>query len=175
MFLVVGCGGSGSSDTGEETHGDLSRPSGHQVVRKTGLTRAVRRRLKAIVMRDANVRRITAGRQVELAGVIPWSDDEGQRLLGGEIDIDVRPPLRLTNERLPGLIFPNHKAPPGTPTLHRNVLISASNVSKLRTLVSLDHERAVEIDPEGEGVRVTKRKLIGPAPKDPAYRSEPGY
>jgi hypothetical protein len=127
-------------------------------------------------LRNSYVRGIVEGSHPGVVDdVVPWVSEGGRKLIGGRVEIRLSPPVRLVNERLPGMIFPNQKAPPGMPTLHRFARISATNVSQLEVSVELDSGRAASIESAGDDVNVTKIELIGPPPKNPAYAPEPGY
>ena len=88
------------------------------------------------------------------------------------MQIVLRPPARLIDERLPVIIYPNDEAPSGTPILHRSARFSATRVTELNATVELDSERTVLVEPAGEDIKVTKIELVGP-PLNPAYRPEP--
>ncbi len=139
------------------------------------LSRADARKLKAFALRNRYVRGVVAGSHPSVVDVVPWLSEGGRELIGGRVEIRLGSPVRLVDERLPGTISPNRKAPPGTPTLHRFARFSATNVTELDVSVELDGGRAVQIEPAGDGAKVTKIELIGPPPKNPAYAPEPGY
>lgn len=171
-LLATGCGDSAADST--ELTTCISPPSSgfHPAA---PLDPAKTRRLKAIVRRDRNVRRITAGRHLSIPEVIPWTSAGATRFIGAWIEIYLRPPTRLTDERLPTTISPNERAPLGTPILCGHALVSASNVNRLSAQVDLAQERVVSLLPEGSQAQITKEELIGSPPDDPAYQPEPGY
>jgi hypothetical protein len=139
------------------------------------MSKADARELKAFALRSRYVRDIVEGSRPSVVNVVPRVSEGGRELIGGSVRIRVVPPVSLHDERLPAVIFPNHKAPSGTSALHRFARISATNVTELAVSVDLDGGRVVQVEPSGDGVQVTKIELIGPPPKSPAYAPEPGY
>ena len=178
--LLVGCGG---GDPTEASTAAQPPPAAQPKLGKVApgstpsrsLSKADARKLKAFALRNRYVRDIVAGSHPSVVDVIPWLSEGGRELIGGGVEIRLSSPVRLVNERLPGMIFPNQKAPLGTPTLHRFARFSATNVTELDVSVELDSGRAVQIEPAGDRAKVTKIELIGPPPKNPAYAPEPGY
>lgn len=122
------------------------------------------------------VKEVSAGSRVRIANkVVPTVAEGSRKLIGGSVLLFLSPAVEFENQKLPATIYPNHKAPPGTPPLYRYVRMSASNVGELEVEVKLENGRPVRIEPAGEGYKVTKVELIGPAPSNPAYAPEPGY
>jgi hypothetical protein len=178
--LLAGCGGGDPTDTSTAARPPQpAQPKLGKVAPGTvpsqSLSKADTRKLKAFALSDRYVRDIVAGSHPSVVDVVPWLSEGGQELIGGSVEIRLSSPVRLANERLPGMIFPNQKAPPGTPTLYRFARFSATNVTELDVSVELAGGRAVQIEPAGDGSKVTKIELIGPPPKNPAYAPEPGY
>jgi hypothetical protein len=139
------------------------------------LTRADVRKIGGAARRSRYTREVAAGGRVRVGKVIPSISAGGRTLLGGVAYVYLSPPVTFDDQILPGTISPDHKAPPGTPTLYRYGRVSASNVSELEEEIRMPSGRAVRIEPAGDGYRVTKEELIGPAPTNPAYAPEPGY
>lgn len=146
------------SDNGGDSK---SPPSPRSAVQ---LNPAVQSELEAAVRNDSTIRSLTAGRHIGKLAVVPWTSQGGGRMLGASVILKVRPPFDLKARKLPALVTPGPSAPPGTPALHRQGLYSAKNVSSLRTLVSADSDRVVEIVPAGSQVKVTQAHIIGPRP-----------
>lgn len=178
--LLAGCGGGGSgTSAGTVASG---APEGPSISRAPApapkpprLTAADARRVEASIRRDRFVREVAAGCRIRVGKVIPWLTEGGRVLLGGAARVYLNPAVDLEDQKLPVDIYPNHKAPPGTPTLNRFVRMSATGVGELEVSARLANGRVVRIEPSGAGYRVTKAELIGPAPTDPAYAPEPGY
>jgi hypothetical protein len=177
--LLVGCGGGSAGTAAGLTSSGV--PEGPTISRAGGpshgspsMTAADARKIKAAVRRDPFVREVAAGSRIHLSKVIPWVSEGDTELLGGATIVHLDPAVDLERQKLPAEIYPNHKAPPGTPTLHRFIRMSATNVSELEVSARLATGRVVRIEPSGTGYRVTKAELIGPAPTGPAYAPEPG-
>lgn len=178
--LSVGCGGDDPTDPSSVAQpAPPAQPTLKKVapgsIPSRSLSKADTRKLKAFALADRYVRGIAAGSHPRVVNVVPWLSEGGRELIGGRVEILLSSPVRLVDERLPGTISPNQKAPPGTPTLHRFARFSATNVTELDVSVELASGRAVQIEPTGDGAEVTKIELIGPSPKNPAYAPEPGY
>jgi hypothetical protein len=179
-LLLAGCGGSAAVDsTAGSGSATQVTPTFHPVGDRANgnLGKAKARRVESLALHNHFVERIAGDRQITVAGpVARWVTEGGRHLIGGVVKIPISPPARFTNLRLPATISPNHKAPPGTPTLYRYARMSATNVGELEVAVDLSEGRPVRIEPSGDGYRITKLELIGPSPKNPAaYAPEPGY
>lgn len=148
-------------------------PGGH-VHESAELTPADAEALEATATSDRYVRHILAGRRSEVAQVIPWTSEGGREVLGAEIRIAFSPTTTLEDERVPVLLTPGPKAPPGTPNLERYALYSARHVSELRTIVDLDPQRVVEIVPAGRKVEITRIRVPNPPANSAAYGGDPG-
>lgn len=146
------------SDTGDDSK---SPPPPRSPVQ---LKSAERSELEAAVRTDSTIRALTAGHHIGQLTVVPWTSQGGERILGASVSLEVRPPFDLKARKLPALVTPGPSAPPGTPALHRQGLYSATSVSALRTLVSAESDRVVEIVPAGSQVNVTQAHIIGPRP-----------
>ena len=139
------------------------------------MTPAQAQRIRSAALSNGFVRQIASGSKIRASRqVVPSVTIGGRRLIGGSVQIYLDPPVSVVDQRLPAVIYPNEKAPPGTPTLHRHVLLSGSNIGQLEVAISLKGGNAERIEPSGSGSKVTKFELIGPRPKDPAYAPEPG-
>jgi hypothetical protein len=180
VVFLAGCGSDDSADT-SPAKGTLPAPPRLGKAIPPGsppsswLTKADARELKTAALHNRFVRGIAEGSHPRAVDVVPWTSEGGQELIGGRVEVRLSQPVRLVNERLPATISPNRKAPPGTPTLYRFARFSATNVTELDVSVELDSGRAVQIEPSGDGAKVTKIELIGAPPKNPAYAPEPGY
>jgi hypothetical protein len=139
------------------------------------MTQADSRKIKKSVLRNGVVRRLSAGSRTHASKVIPWVSEGGRELLGGVIHIHLSPAVDFDDQKLPAMISPNQKAPPGTPTLYRLVRMSATNVSELEVQVRLANQRVVRIEPSGTGYQVTEVRIDRPPPAGSAYAPEPGY
>ena len=144
------------SDTGDDSKSPPRSP--------VQLKSAERSELEAVVRTDSTIRALTAGHHIGQLTVVPWTSQRGARILGASVSLEVRPPFDLKARKLPALVTPGPSAPPGTPALHRQGLYSATSVSALRTLVSAESDRVVEIVPAGSQVKVTQAHIIGPQP-----------
>jgi hypothetical protein len=178
-IALAGCGAGDSADTSTS---EATVPASPEVGKASPgsdasvrLTKAETRRLAAIALRDPYLQAIAGNDDAKVIKVAPWGSPEESNLIGGLVHVRLGGPVRLEDERLPATISPNHRAPSGTPILHRYARVSASNVTELEMLVELGKGRVVQIEPGGEAVKVTKIELIGPAPENPAYAPEPGY
>jgi len=141
-------------------------------VRPPFLTAAQIRKLKSLALRDPGVRRIVARHHAHVERVVPWLSEAEPHVRGGNVQIAMRPPARLIDERLPATIYPNDEAPFGTPILHRRARFWATRVTELDATVELGSERIVQVEPAGDEVEVRRIELVGPPP-GPAYRAEP--
>jgi hypothetical protein len=139
------------------------------------LTAADARKVKASIRRNRFIREVAGRSRIRVGKVIPAVSEGGSQLLGGAAQVYLSPAVDLEDQKLPAEIYPNHKAPPGTPTLHRLIRMWATDVSQLEVSVRLTNGRAVRIEPSGAGYKVTKMELIGPPPAGAAYTPEPGY
>ena len=141
------------------------------------MTPAKARRIRSAALHNGFVRQVASGSEIRVSQQVVPSVTGGRRsrLVGGIVQIYLTPPVSVVNQRLPGTIHPNQKAPPGTPTLHRYALLSGTNIGQLEVAIGLKSGRADRIEPSGGGYEVTKFELIGPPPKNPAYAPEPGY
>jgi hypothetical protein len=180
VFVFAGCGGSAAvGSTASSDSATQPTPTFHPIADRAskdlGNTQA--RRVEALALHSPFVKRIADDRKIAVSGsVVPWVTEGDRRLIGGVVNIPISPPANFTDLRLPATISPNHKAPPGTPTLYRYARMSASNVGELEVAVDLSKGRPVRIEPSGDGYRVTKLELIGAPPKNSsAYAPEPGY
>ena len=139
------------------------------------MTPAKARRIRSAAANNGFVGQIASGSEIRVSQqVVPTLTIGGRRLIGGSVQVYLTPPVSLVDQRLPAVVYPNEKAPAGTPTLHRHVLLSGSNISQLEVSISLERGSAERIEPSGSGFEVTKFELIGPPPKNPAYAPEPG-
>ncbi len=177
-ILLAGCGGGGGETAAVVRRPVASGGSAGQtttdVSHRPALTAADVRMVKSAALHNGFTREIAAGGRAQVRLVFPSLSSGGRTLLGGVAQVRISPPASFTDLKLPATIAPNEKAPAGTPTLHRYVRISASQVSELDVEIALPSGRAVRIEPSGEGYRVTKAELIGPPPRNPAYAPEPG-
>ncbi len=141
------------------------------------LNRAQELKLKEAALRSPVVRGLTKGHKTSVIDVVPWINEAtGQspdRLLGGDVKIDVSPAIELKNEVVPVYIIPGRSAPPRTPALNRYARYSATHVSQLRTLVNLETAKVMEVAFSGDRLKIMELKLLGPDP-GPAYRGDPG-
>jgi hypothetical protein len=178
--LLVGCGGAGSGTAAGTVAASVPEQptitggsaSGSKLPR---LTAADLRRIRTSIRRDRFVREVAGGSRVLVGKVIPSVSEGGRQLLGGAAQVHLSPAVEIEDQKLPVEIYPNQKAPPGTPTLHRFIRMSATGVGELEVAARLANGRVTRIEPSGTGYKVTKAELIGPAPTDPAYAPEPGY
>ena len=180
-ILLAGCG-SGSDNTAgsrpvasEPLKQPSFRSSDASVRDVHSMTQADSLKNKKAALHNGAVSRLSADSRIRASTVIPWVSEGGGELLGGVIHIHLSPVVDFDDQKLPATISPNQKAPPGTPTLHRFVRMSATNVSELEVQVELANQRVVRIEPSGTGYQVTKVELIGPPPANSAYAPEPGY
>ncbi len=141
------------------------------------MTPAKARRIKSAALNNIYVRQVSSGSEIRVSHqVVPIvTGGRHSRLIGGVVQIYLTPPVDVVDQRLPAIIYPNEKAPPGTPALFRYALLSGTNIGQLEVAIRLKHGNADRIEPSGEGFEVTKFELIGPPPKNPAYAPEPGY
>ena len=141
------------------------------------LTRIQEVDLKTTALRSPTIRRLTERRRAYVTAVVPWVNEgtaqAAESLVGGDVKIDLRPPIRLNNEVLPVYITPAPNAPPHTPSLSRHVIYSAEHVAQLRALVDIHRSKVMEVAPSGRRLKVTRLKLLGPTP-GLAYRERPG-
>ena len=159
-----------SCGSGDSTPG----PGGHRVVRRYPegeLTRSDRRAIRTVILRAPDVRDIAGASRIEVERVIPWTSGWNQGLIGAVVEIALTPPVSFENKRLPGVVSPNRHAPPGTPFLRREWVVSAHDVGKLEVSVELRTKRVVSVAPY-EGI--TKARLLGPEPPADDYGPEPG-
>lgn len=127
--------------------------------------------LKATALKDPTVQGIAGEGDLSIASIFPWTDEGGTELVGAVVELAFTPPARLVDERLPVLFTPGPNAPAGTPDLHRTVVLSASNVSGLETLIELDGRRVVQVVPARQAAKVASARLLGP-PVGDAYEGE---
>jgi hypothetical protein len=169
--LLAGCGEANQSGASGSL-ASLDRP-----IRSTTMTPAKAQRIRSAALNNGFVRQVASGSEIRVSQQIVPSVRGGRRsrLVGGAVQIYLTPPVSVVNQRLPGTISPNQKAPPGTPTLHRYALLSGTNIGQLEVVIGLKRGNADRIEPSGSGFKVTKFELIGPPPKSSAYAAEPGY
>jgi hypothetical protein len=141
------------------------------------MTPAKAQRIRSAALNNGFVRQLASGSEIKVSEEVVPSSTGGRRskLVGGDVQVYLSPPVNVVDQRLPAVIYPNEKAPPGTPTLHRQVLLSGTNISQLEVAIRLKRGNADRIEPSGSGFKITKFELIGPPPKNPAYAAEPGY
>ncbi len=141
------------------------------------MTPAKAQRIRSAALNNGFVRQLASGSEIKVSEEVVPSSTGGRRskLIGGNVQVYLSPPVDVVDQRLPAVIYPNEKAPPGTPTLHRHVLLSGTNISRLEVAIRLKRGNADRIEPSGSGFKVTRFELIGPPPKNPAYAPEPGY
>jgi hypothetical protein len=141
------------------------------------MTPAKAQRIRSAALNNGFVRQLASGSEIKVSEEVVPSSTGGRRskLIGGDVQVYLSPPVDVVDQRLPAVIYPNEKAPPGTPTLHRHVLLSGTNISQLEVAIRLKHGNADRIEPSGNGFKITKFELIGPPPKSSAYAAEPGY
>lgn len=171
--LLAGCGESRQ----DGATGSLASSNRSVKVHPETMTPAKARRIRSAALHNGFVRQVASGSEIRVSQqVVPCvTGGRRSRLVGGAVQIYLTPPVSVVNQRLPGTISPNEKAPPGTHTLHRYVLLSGTNIGQLEVEIRLKSGRANRIEPSGSGYDVTKFELIGPPPKNPAYAPEPGY
>jgi hypothetical protein len=178
LFAACGRGGSGAT-AGTVSTGVPEQPTitggGAPGKKAPRLTAADARKVKASIRSDRFLREVAGDSGVRIGRVIPWVAEGGRILLGGAARVHLSPAVDFEDQKLPAEIYPNEKAPPGTPTLHRFIRMSATNVGELEVSARLANGRVTRIEPSGTGYEVTKAELIGPAPTNPAYAPEPGY
>jgi hypothetical protein len=171
IALLAGCGAAGRSVvTG-------SPVSFHRAIGSKApvLTPAKAQRIRSAAEKNALVAEVASGSEIRVSKqVVPSVAIGGRRLIGGVVQVYLTPAVSVIDQRLPAVIYPNEEAPPGTPTLHRHVLLSGSNIGQLEVAISLKRGSAERIEPSGSGSKITKFELIGPPPKNPAYAPEPG-
>lgn len=171
IALLAGCGAAGrSAATGSPV--SFHRAVGSKV---PVLSPAKAQRIRLAAEKNAFVREVASGSEARVSKqVVPSVAIGGRKLIGGVVQVYLTPVVTVMDQRLPAVIYPNEKAPPGTPTLHRHALLSGSNIDQLEVAINLKHGSAERIEPSGSGFVITKFKLIGPPPKNPAYEPEPG-
>ena len=126
--FLAGCGGSRQ----DSATGSLDFNRAVRVFPEP-MTPAKARRIRSAALHNGFVRQVASGSEIRVSQQVVPSVTGGRRsrLVGGVVQIYLTPPVSVVNQRLPGTISPNEKAPPGTPTLHRFALLSGTNIGQL--------------------------------------------
>ena len=139
----------------------------------TPLTKADQSRMRQIALTDPAILATVGHRRLQAVGAEPWISASGRRQQGSVIRLSVSPAMHLIRRRLPLYVEPAPNAPPRTPSVHREVRVTATGVSEIRTYVLLRAGHVAEIEPAGDGLRIVEAKLLGPA-LDADYRQPKG-
>jgi hypothetical protein len=129
----------------------------------TPLTRADQSHMRQIALTDPAVLAAVGHRRLQVVGAEPWISASGRRQQGSVIRLSVSPAMRLRRRRLPLYIEPGPEAPPRTPSVHREVRVTATGISEINTYVLLRAGQVAEIEPAGDSLQIVEAKLLGPA------------
>lgn len=112
------------------------------------LTKAKRRAAQRIVLADRSLEKFTGNRPPKLAGTGPWTSDDGEVLLGAEIELALAR-RRSIDAQWPSVAFAGPRR-----YVSRRQRFRADGVSRLTLLVDLRRREVVSIEPDA-GAKVT--------------------